>query len=548
MIPNSKILKLGMSIIACSLVSHSAQALVDLKNANYSDAWVDLVLPGSGYDLKVERAYNSRTLFNGMFGFGWCSEFETALEITPEGNLKYSECGAGSETLYQAAGFSEKDVDKTIKSIIEHVKKENPSAAPTYFSDLDRRLHDESALRGEYAAKYSITRPIADKSRFLANGVETDYIEKNGNNYVRTSPDGSIQKFKLNGKLEKVFDRNGNYLAFTYDGKNLRDITDNNGRKISLTFYDNGKVHTITGPNGLKTEYKFKNTSDLVYVKAASGNVFTYEYDDLHNLLKESYPDKTTKEMTYNKNNDWIIGFKDIDGCKETYDYKQSPDNPKDHYWANVEKICQKKTVLKAKYEFWFEFNSNHTAKYLKRSRTDENGQVTDSLYNDIGRPIQVARNGKTSKFEYYDNGLLKKKVSPDGTVTQLKYDNAFKKVSHLSHGNKSSDFVYDNKGNLVKATNSDGQRIGIAYDPRGRIAVIEDQAHRKVSIKYEERFGKPMFIEREGLGSISVTYNAKGEVAKVTSPAGATVAIQVASTFSNLLDLISPAGVNLTF
>src|ERR1700678_2766545 len=117
MIPNSKILKFGLSIIACSLVSYSAQALVDLKNANYSDAWVDLILPGSGYDLKVERAYNSRTLFNGMFGFGWCSEFETALEITAEGNLKYNECGAGSETVYQAAGFSEKDVDKTIKSI-----------------------------------------------------------------------------------------------------------------------------------------------------------------------------------------------------------------------------------------------------------------------------------------------------------------------------------------------------------------------------------------------------------------------------------------------
>src|ERR1022692_4148077 len=124
----SKILFFGILTVACGILSTSAHALVDLKNANYSDAWVDLILPASGYDLKVERAYNSRTLFNGIFGFGWCSEFETALEITPEGNLKYNECGAGSETLYQAAGFSEKDVDKTIKSILEHVKKENSSA------------------------------------------------------------------------------------------------------------------------------------------------------------------------------------------------------------------------------------------------------------------------------------------------------------------------------------------------------------------------------------------------------------------------------------
>ena len=538
---------IGFGILS-SLFSANSEAIVDLKNANFSDAWVDLIIPGTGYDLRVERAYNSRTLFNGIFGFGWCSDFETSIEPTPEGNLKYSECGTGAETLYQASGFSEKDIDKTVRTIMEHVRKEGPSPSSTYYTDLDKRLHAESALRGEYASKYNITRPIADKTKFFANGVETDFIEKNGNYYSRTTPDGSIQKFKLNGKLEKIYDRNGNYLTLTYDGKNLRDITDNNGRKITLNYYENGKVKTITGPNGIKTEYKFKNMNDLVYVKAASGNVFTYDYDDLHNLTKVTFPDKTTKEMTYNKNLDWITSFKDIDGCKESYDYKQSSDNPKDHYWATVDKICNKAKVLTAKYEFWYEYNTKRTAKYLKRSKTTENNQTTDSTYNELGRPALVVRNGKTSKFEYYDNGLLKRKVAPDGVVTMIKYDNPFKKVSHLSHGNKSSDFIYDTKGNLIKANNSDGQRISLVYDPRGRIAMIEDQAHRKVSIKYEERFGKPNIIEREGLGSINVVYNNKGEVAKVSSPAGATVAIQVASTFSNLLDLIQPAGVNLTF
>jgi YD repeat-containing protein len=332
-----------------------------------------------------------------------------------------------------------------------------------------------------------------------------------------------------------------------YDGKTLKSVTDNNGRKITFSFFDNGKVKAITGPGGLRTDYKFKG-SDLIYVKSAVGNIFSYDYDELHNLVKISFPDKTSKEMTYNKNQDWIVGFKDIDGCKETYDYKQSSDNPKDHYWANVEKVCQKHKVLSAKYEFWYDFNSAHTSKYLRRNRTEENKQVTDSVFNELGKPVTIAKNGKTSKYEYFENGLLKRKVSPDGVVTLLKYDNPFRKVSHLSHGNKSSDFVYDTRGNLIKANNSDGQRISIAYDSRGRISVIEDQAHRKVSLRYEERFGKPMTIEREGLGSINVIYNNKGEVAKVTSPAGNTVAIQVASTFSSLLDLIQPSGVNLNF
>jgi YD repeat-containing protein len=544
----TKFFIMALAIAAGLFGTQRAQALVDLKNANYSDAWLDMTLPGSGFDLKVERGYNSRTLFNGMFGFGWCSGFETSLDITPEGNLKFIECGAGLEILYQAKTFTEKDIDKTIKTIIEKVRAENPSAPATYFSDLQKRLKTEAPLRGEYANKFGIIRPVADKTRFYANGRETDYIEKAGNNYSRQAPDGTTQKFKLNGRLEKVFDRNGNYLTFTYDGKLLRDITDNAGRKISFQYHENGKVKSITGPGNLKTEYKFKNLNDLSWVKAASGNIYQYEYDDLHNMTKIVFPDKTTKEIGYNKNKDWVISYKDQEGCVEKYDYRQSDDNPSDHFWATVEKKCQAKVVTKAKYEFWYAMKGDRTGKFLQKSSTQENETKTDVTYNELGRPLVIVANGKTTKFGYYENGLLHKKTMPDGVVTTLYYDNPFKKVSKVERAGKTSEFGYDPKGNLVKASNSDGQRITLGYDGKGRIAVIEDQAKRKVKIQYEDRFGKPSVIEREGVGSISVTYTTKGDIDKVKSAAGSSVAIQVASTFNNLLDLIQPAGVNLNF
>ena len=91
-----------LSILFVLLNFHQAHALVDMNNASYSNAWIDLELPGSGYDMKVVRAYKSRTIFNGMFGFGWCSDFETKLETTSEGNIKISECGDGQETVFSA--------------------------------------------------------------------------------------------------------------------------------------------------------------------------------------------------------------------------------------------------------------------------------------------------------------------------------------------------------------------------------------------------------------------------------------------------------------
>src|SRR5690606_38482443 len=101
--------------------------------------------------------------------------------------------------------------------------------------------------------------------------------------------------------------------------------------------------------------------------------------------------------------------------------------------------------------------------------------------------------------------------------------------------------FQYDKKANLTYAQNSDGQTVRLTYDSRGRIASITDQAKKEVQIKYDERSNKPSVITRPQVGSIRVTYK-DNEIKKVESKDGPTVAVQVASTFNNLLDIIAPA------
>jgi YD repeat-containing protein len=103
--------------------------------------------------------------------------------------------------------------------------------------------------------------------------------------------------------------------------------------------------------------------------------------------------------------------------------------------------------------------------------------------------------------------------------------------------------FIYDEKKcNLSEAENSDGQHVKLQYDLHGRIAEIEDQSKKLVKIKYDEHFGKPQTVTRPGLGTITVSYKTDGEIAKVESKEGPNVAMQVASIFNNLLDIIAPA------
>ncbi|MGZ3721925.1 MAG: DUF6531 domain-containing protein, partial [Bdellovibrionales bacterium] len=170
----------------------------------------------------------------------------------------------------------------------------------------------------------------------------------------------------------------------------------------------------------------------------------------------------------------------------------------------------------------------------------------------------------------YYDNGMVRTKKEP-GRMMAFEYKNSCNKVSQVTlnfyedavdPGSKKEDarkptqaktermvrsvkthFAYEaGKCNLLTADNSEGQTVKLQYDPQGRIAQIEDQSKKLVKIKYEPKFGKPAIVTRPGLGTIQVTYKGDGEIQKVESKEGPNVAVQVASIFNNLLDIIAPA------
>ncbi|GIL18792.1 MAG: hypothetical protein BroJett040_25430 [Oligoflexia bacterium] len=532
------------------LITSSSFAIVDMKNANYSNTWVDLEIPGSGYDLKVSRTYNSRSLFNGFFGFGWCSDFETKIEVTAEGNLKLTECGAGQENYYFPREFSRKDIDKTISQIVDRLKASKKMDGKS-LKKLAQDLVTDHDLRAKHAYEMKIAIQVKEGSQFFVNGKQVENIVFAKGYYTRNMVDGSSQRFSAQGHLTYIYDKNGNYLKFDYDKNQIKEASDNNGRRLQFKYYTNNKIKSITGPNNLSVEYKFANMDDLSWVKNAWGNIYNYEYDDLHNLTKASYPDGTSIAIKYDKKNDWVTGFTDREKCTEDYGYEFSDSDPKNHYWSTVKKTCGKEVVNESKHEFWYKDRADGE-KFLQRVSSNINGNVTEIAYHEVfGKPIMIRRNNETNTYEYYPNGQVKAKISKYTKLT-YDYDKVTKKVSEVSTvttnekgkvvANKKTLFKYDQKGNLVWAANSDGQKIQMTYDTRGRIATITDHAKKVVKIEYEEKFGRPAVVTRPGLGTIKVAYKANGEIDKVTSNEGPSVAMQVASTFNNLLDIIAPA------
>lgn len=532
---------------------NKAHALVDMKTANYAQSWTDIDVPSAAnqFKMRVERTYNSRSLFDGMFGFGWCSTFETKLEITPEGSLRLIECGSGQETAYLPYESNRKDIDKTIAAIaakLKDAKQLDDKAIKTLSEDLVTNHN----LRSRYATDFKIKVEPKEGLEYMANGAEIDRIVFAKGIFTRTLVGGNQMRFNRDGRLTHIYDNSQNFLKFEYEKDLIKEVVDNNGRKLSFKYMrDNRKVQQITGPGGAQAEYRYSGIVDLQSVTNQWKNTTAYEYDDQHNMTKIIHPDKTASQLGYNKDKDWVTKFVDRDNCTEEYTYELSKDDPRLHYWSTVKKTCGKEVTNESKHEFIQKKRSDGQI-YMQRVVSTVNGNPTEIIYHEsFGKPVSIRRSGETTTFDYFPNGLVKAKANRQARLT-FKYDNRTSKVSEVTTiilnekgkaaATKRTTFTYDKRGNLSFAANSDGQRVNMTYDDRGRIKTITDQAKKMVKIDYDERFGKPSVVARPGLGTIRVNYKSSGEIEKVISAEGPTVATQVASIFNNLLDILSPA------
>jgi YD repeat-containing protein len=172
----------------------------------------------------------------------------------------------------------------------------------------------------------------------------------------------------------------------------------------------------------------------------------------------------------------------------------------------------------------------------------------------------------QTTLFEYHADGLLKKKTLPDGSFTQLAYDQKFKKVSSVTQNDRTIEYKYDPRGNLASAYDKyDNRKLDLTYDVSGRLTKVREayfvgsnSQWRDVFFRYDGQ-GNPIEIKEKSQagseGIIRLSYSNSGEVTSVTNGKGRAIssesevisARQVAATFQNLLDIIRPAGVTLT-
>jgi len=552
----------SLSVCLALLIASVASANVSLKNGNFFRGYTDIVYQG-GFEPKIERVYNSKTNYVGIFGPGWGNEYEVKLTVSADGSVVIQEYGGGAENRFIPAAMKPQDLDAAVKSISDLYKDGGRFGTQKLFDEFKQRLRTDAMFRNEEWQALVSQGKI--KARILATGTVLtsnrfayQTLSRLADGYQRTYENGKVEKFNDKGNLVRVADKNGNVIDFTYgkDGR-LEKLVDSFNRKMFFSFNTKGLIERIQGEDGKEVKYVYNQAGELAESKDVEGNVYKYKYsaDGQHNLTEIGYADKTTLAVEYYGRDKFgsVKSVKERDGSRMEYSYEFDAKDKGHISVAVSSKGSDGKEVSTAKYEYFNKTKSDGEEWTYKMVSTTD-GSRTETTYNECcGLPLIIKRGSEETSFQYDTKGRVTRKVTP-GDVTELSYDAKAGKVAKVVRNSKIdkklsnwSQFQYDERGNLVFAKNSDKRGVKLFYDGNGRIKSLIDQDQRRLDFKYNEN-SKPIEITDPKLGSIKVSYKNSGDIDKIDSSAGQKVALQVTSAFQNLLEIIRPAGVNLSF
>lgn len=568
--------KIRRALALFLLLSSPAYGLtVNRLNGSASLLYIDFSLPGKVVPLELVRSYNTLTAlnetngWNGAFGWGWTSPFETTLIVTPERHVILRDGQSGNTILFKPA-------------------QEDPKAKAAYFEELRQayfasqlgrpmtaeenrkltlpqkmmmRLKTEPAFRTEVALKFKLSTPAPQGELLVSSEYGYQTMLFKNNQWVREK-EGITQYFDQYGRLTRQLDRIGFVLDFKYEkgskGK-LTEISDTD-RAMSLKFtWRQDKVIEITDNRGTKARYSYDGTGNLIQVVDSSQTTYFFRYENKrfpHMLTRVEYPNETNggarpyRELRYDENG-LVVYHREKDATETTYVYGKGTDAENNFSTKVIKKGRAGTTETFDDYTLKAKADGN---KYLYKNEHRENGVTTVTIYNPCcGKPLQVTKNGETTNYKYNEAGLLTEKVGPKEELL-LEYDPRWKKVSKVKQAGVISTYEYDDRGNLFKASNSRNEKLTLQYDKFGRITEMSNADSRNIQFKYGDN-GKPVLIEEKGVGLIRIDYDAEGKVKKTVtvtnSEKGRTpsqsksqeVVRRVMKGFQQLLDIIRPAG-----
>jgi YD repeat-containing protein len=545
-----RLLRAALAVAVIAGCTVAAMAGVTLRNGNFYMSYTDVAVPG-GFEMKIERVYNSKTDFTGIFGSGWGFEYEAYLRVQDDGSVVVHEYGGGAENHFMPITTKPRSLDAIYDELTAAAEKLGQFSSVAEKDAYRAWVVDHHEAEFERFRDLGLvkTEHLGIGQTFRSGRFGNQILSRVPEGYQRAFDTGRFEEYDLSGHLVRVWDANHNFVALHYDAKgHLTTMEDSGANRFVFAFNNQGYVKSIAWGSRV-ARYEYKGT-ELVKSTDVDGRAYRYTYDlqNRHNMTGIHYSDGTDVKVTYYPLDEYenVKELKDRDGTLYVYQYDRSI---KDHYGATVTETDTDRKVVVNKYDY-FVGHAPSGDTYTARMVQSLDGDVSDTTYNADAQPLSITRNGVTTKFEYDSFGHVTLKQTATQTI-RLTYDPVVRKVASVTTiaGGKTTvvSFKYDAKGNLIEGTDPAGHDVAATYDENGRVSTLAEKSGGTMHIVYN-RESKMVQVAADGLGTISVTYKENGDVAKITSDAGDTVAQKVTAMLQQMMAVIKPPAVSLTF
>lgn len=527
---------------------------VNPATGNLSLQQGDMMIPGLGMGLVLERTYNSMgPAAPGRFGAGWTDSY--AAHVTSTGPFVTVWLGSGATVPFKASaeGFS----------------------APAWVT--------------------------ASLARSADGG------------WVLTFTDRTVLSFDVAGRLVALTDRTGEATTIGYDTSGLlATVTDPSGRVASFASDGAGRVTGMTDPAGRTVAYAYDDAGDLVEVTDVAGGVTKYGYDALHRMTAITDPAGRTATTVYDDAGRVVdqvdpsgnhLGFAyagtfpdlsttvtDGNGSNDVFTY---------HGGVMVSATRGAGTSVSAITTYTYDAHlalasvtdpNGHQWTYVAdpvgnvTSVTDPLGRTATATYDQFNDPVTFTdATGVVSTVDYDDHALAVKTVRAVGTSAEATILIQRDEPTHpgevtgvVDPSGASTTYRYDAFGNIVGETDAMGGVSTATYDELGRVTSTvgplgnlpgADPATDRTSYTYDAYSSITKVVDPQG-NTATATYDDVGNLLSSTDASGHTTAFTddangrvTATTFAdgatqqvtydpigNVLTQTDPAGTTTTF
>jgi len=344
----------------------------------------------------------------------------------------------------------------------------------------------------------------------------------------KESPLGHIKTFHYDTTstlLTSQVDPNGNTTSFLYSPfGTISQVTDPAGEIWQYQWDDEVNLASTTDPLGNTWSYDWDLTTHTLTEKEDPlGNIWQYQYNAFKQLTQTTYPNLSTRILTYTGGKPTTIQERDATLWQLQYfptGFLKKTTDPQG-YETEFE-VDGMGRVTKTITDSGYEWTTTYDWQGRATSITDPDGETTIFTYDGNGRLIETTdRLGKTTIFTRDGNGNITTTEDPTGRYLYniFDVDGRLNKVSSGTLG--WTEFTLDPNGNTTQISEPGfGVLWQGTYNSRNLLLTESDALTNTFTYTYDER-GLLKTTTDPNLDVTSYQYDGKENLLQTTFPIG---------------------------